>query len=149
MRNYTILAAYLSDGTQITGVPSYNAQTWGNYHSKFPQEAASKAYSNLLQFIKKFKDPWFKTVEENAPMIIVLINRTETESPHIYYAYREVASQSARGPRIVFSSDGRSRRYNWKNRIIPMREGESTEEAIARYQSRRLVAQERYSSRLL
>lgn len=146
MRNYTILAAYLIDGTQITGVPEYNAQTWGNYNSKFPQEAASKAYSNLLQFIKKYKNPWFRDVDDNAPIIMVLFDKSDVQKPYIYYAYREVASQSVRGSRIVYSKDGRSRRYNWKNRVIPMREGETPDEAIVRYQERRHIAQTRYNS---
>lgn len=146
MKTYTIISAYLEDGTPISGVPVYQQQTWGQYNSKYPQEAASKAYTNLIKFIKKYRDPWFTGLEDNPPIIVILLDGAS--KTHIYYVYRETAPQSRSGERIIHNYDGRTRVYQWKNRAIPMKEDETVDDALERYQQRRLAAQQRGTANL-
>lgn len=147
MHKYTLLAAYLPDGTSITGIPSQQ-EDWGKYSAVYPQDAASKAYSNVQKYIKKYRDPWFMDIEPDKPMVLVLHETSERESKrgpddYIYYVFREVAQQSRNGPRVVVNVRGRVREYKWKNRAVPMKEGETPEEAMGRYHVRSELARNR------
>lgn len=149
MREFTLLAAYLPNGTQITGIPDPSPkEAWGRYHAGYPQEAASKAYSNVQKYIKKYKDPWFLAIELDKPMILVLHETSDRQGKRgpadfIYYVFRERAEQSLNGPRIVINEQGRVRKYMWKNRAVPMKEDETPESAMQRYHVRSKVAKER------
>lgn len=138
MRTYTAISAFTLDGQSILTSP-----TFGQYHSRFPQDAAGKAYTNIMKYVSKYND-WFPTIKKNDPLIIVLQEIGETQ-PRIYYVFREKAVQSLSKPRTIRSfGHGKEVSFNWRNRAVPMREGESPEEAMERYSIRRTIAQDRY-----
>jgi len=132
MKTYKVTSAYFTDNTLIPDASS------GTYHSLDAQAAASKAYSSLLKYIKKYHDLWFPSVGEN-PELIVNLDNLETGKSYSYYIFRETAKQSIAGPRVIMSGV-RPRFYRWKNRVIPMKAGDTINDTIARYEVRRAIA---------
>lgn len=144
LRTFTILQAIDMNGAEIEGIPDPNGY-WGEFKASYPQTAAAKAFSSIIEYLRRY-DQWYNIEidgEFSLVLILLELNTDEPAKPLIYYAYREPAIQ---GKRSVASKDGRVRQHMWRSRAIPMRDGETVEEAMVRYQSRRKVAQNRKES---
>jgi len=143
---YTIRFAITEEGDEIAGIPHLHLNNqWGEFRGKFPQVAAKKAYSSIIKYIKKYPT-WFADtdIKPNQPLIII-IERDFDEENFIYYVYRKRAPQSAAGPRNLISPIGREMSFMWRNIAIPMKEGETVEDAIIRHTKRSYSAKNRKS----
>ncbi len=194
-------AVYKLDGTSLIEFPGAK-EYMGPYYSLYPSPAASKAYSQVLNHIKRYRSIWpnFKDVEDNSPLILSLvelkkdkisddensenfdievdnddinslytfddiyfdsrsidsrsidsrsidsrsidsestIDDLDQEKQYLYFAYREPANQGKR--KVVNTNDARVRNYQWKNRMVPFKEGMSIKEATKKYEKRRAIA---------
>jgi hypothetical protein len=163
-RKYVLIAAYTSDGTLLDGFPGVNKYE-GPYISKFPSPAASKAYTQVIQFIDAHKQwPQYRNIDLNSKLELIIImqemiypNESSDESsgessddssdesddgPKFgktfnYLVWREPAPQ---GKRSIENSSGRIRQYQWKNRAIPINENSSIDEAKSQYFNRSKIA---------
>jgi len=127
IRTYHIVdAKYIDhDDSQkdIFGVPGFYEDGFGNYTGAYPHIAASKAYSGLLKFMKKFhnKGPdndWFSTYNKNDPFdIIFVLQDKETGKAYAFLGKRYTATQSIKGGRTITSPSLRKRTYYWRNHI--------------------------------
>lgn len=142
-RQFTVVAAYETNGEQLEFISHSIFASYGNYYSKFPQDAASKAYSSIIEFMKR--NGYIEKQDE--PELVVMIQEilegeeaTAVGKQYIYFGSRERASQSKTSSRTVSNKDGRSREYLYKNRMIPMKKGARIADAVKSYQVRRKKA---------
>lgn len=121
-RTFTLKGVLTVDEEPIPGVPVADEQHFGTYSGKFPQVAASKAYSNILRYMNKFPDS-YPEYTPDLQLLIFIVETTEGKNngrEHIYLGTREEAPQSENGPRVIESPEGRSRSYRWQNKMIPL-----------------------------
>jgi hypothetical protein len=119
---FTITDAYYLDTNEnliaIPGIPSYGKNSYGSYSGTYQYQAASKAFTGIQKFLKKFhKDGWFDDANYNPdspPSIVFNLIDIESQKSQYYIGNREPASQ---GQRKVINSDGRVRNYKWNNKI--------------------------------
>lgn len=132
LRQYQLLSAqyYVGDeAMDIPGLPGYYKDEdsgIGIYHSRFPSHAASKAYSALIKYMKRYKNKgpggnWFADVDfKEPPIMVLIIQDIGSEKVKAYKVNRVPASQSPNPnkPRMVVNStDGRIRNYRWVNKV--------------------------------
>lgn len=152
MKSFTLIAAYRAEDFEpVAGIPDKNG-TFGSYTAKQPQDAFSKAYSNVLQYIKRYRSAdigWFTDYGPNEPLVLVGYG-LDTDKIYAYYCTRYEAPQGRREWSTIQISTGkpRNRVYNWRNRLIPMKtfitkttednnlELESIDDAIMRHERR-------------
>jgi hypothetical protein len=115
-----------------------NGETHGNYNAKTPQEAASKAYTNLCIKLKKDSgNPNFVCPAQKIKIREIGRNRKLDGNfrEYSYYAERVPMSQ----PKTF-----KNRVYKYTNTLIPISKGQSLDDAKKRYQKRRQSAMIRY-----
>ena len=124
MKTFVISEAYYLNGNDlvtIAGIPSQNNDdmySYGTYTGKYPYVAASKAFTGLQKYLKKFhKDSeWFPGYDpKNPPSIVYNLINVETGKSQYYQGYRVPALQGNRT--VINSEDGRIREYKWDNII--------------------------------
>lgn len=116
---YTVSDAqyYSSKGwRQISGVPAHATNAFGQYYGGYPSEAASKAYSNMLTHMRKFRDPWFIDYDPmDPPEIRFSLVKLGSRDVYKYSGTRHRIPE-----RTVVSPDGRERTYRWENKITKL-----------------------------
>jgi hypothetical protein len=133
LREYRVISAqYYTAGDDephdIPGVPGYyKPDGIGKYRSAFPSHAASKAYSALIKYMRRYKNSGptgdlFADVDfDNPPVMIVLIEDVSSGVSKAYQVWRVVAPQSETGPRVVVNQRGlrvgTQRVYRWRNMV--------------------------------
>ena len=142
-RQFVLIAAYHTNGTLLNGFPGSNKYE-GPYKNNFPSPAASKAYTQVLQFIEAHKK-WvhYKDLDVNdLPLIIVIQKKINNNYGKIsnYLVWREEAPQ---GIKNVSNINGIKRTYQWRSRAIPIKEGESINNSLEKYQKRQQVSRQR------
>ena len=141
-KKYVLIGVYYNDGSLFPGYPGINKYE-GPYNSKFPSPAASKAYTQVLQFIKAHHSwPHYQDIDldEKLDLIIVIqehLNTGNFGGIFSYLVWREPAPQ---GLRKISNQYGRSRKYKWKNQVVPIKEGESIEVALEKQRRRQDTA---------
>jgi hypothetical protein len=109
-------------------VPEYGKGTYGDYWGHYPYIAASKAFTGIQKHMKKFHkqradEPWFPNYNPAEPPVIsFIIHDIKDAKNYAYQGQRIRAPQSEKGPRIVYNVDGRIRKYNWVNKIVPLKD---------------------------
>ncbi len=142
-RQFVLIAAYHTTGTLLKGFPGSNKYE-GPYNNDFPSPAASKAYTQVLQFIDAHKD-WSHYREldtDNLPLIIVVQEKHDSDFGKIfsYLVWREEAPQ---GKKSIINSYGINRTYQWRSRAIPIKRGESIQSALAKYKKKQDISRKR------
>lgn len=120
---FTITDAYYldhnSDLITIPGIPPYNEQGYGSYSGNYQYQAASKAFTGIQKFLKKFHtDGWFSEADydpDNPPSVVFNLLNIETQKSQYYIGNRIPAVQGER--KVINSNDGRTRSYKWNNEI--------------------------------
>lgn len=117
----------------IAGVPEFGQMYFGEYSGKYPNQAASKAFTGLQKHIKKFsKGDWFPDVDpENPPEIIFKLVDVETQEGDYYHGVRVPAHQGERV--VVNAKDGRVRRYKWDNKVRKISNLSNISEVLDQY----------------
>jgi hypothetical protein len=130
-REYRLISAqYYIEGDDeprdIPGVPGYyKPEGVGKYLSAFQSHAASKAYSALIKYMRRYRNRGpggnlFSDVDfSKPPVMVVLIEDVATGKSKAYKVMREVAPQSQNGPRVIVNRSGSRvgarREYRWRN----------------------------------
>lgn len=106
----------------IKGIPSYGMEYYGEYTGPYPYLAASKAFTGIQKYLKKWQDSgtgdWFPGYDpEDPPEIIFTLENVMTGKSNIYHGTRIPAHQ---GDRTVVNADGRIRNYRWENKVVKL-----------------------------
>lgn len=107
----------------IKGIPSHDMEYFGEYTGPFPYLAASKAFTGIQKYMKKWwksgTGNWFPDYDpEDPPDIIFTMENVMTGKSAIYHGTRVQAHQ---GKRTVINADGRVRNYQWENKVVKLR----------------------------
>ena len=120
---FTIIDAYYLDANDdlipIPGIPPYKEKNYGLYSGDYQYQAASKAFTGIQKFLKKFhNDGWFKDANYNPdhpPSIVFNLLNHENNKAQFYIGNRLPSTQGNR--KVVNSEDGRIRNYKWVNDV--------------------------------
>ena len=141
-RKYILIAVYYNDGSLFPGYPGANKYE-GPYNSKFPSPAASKAYTQVLQFIEAHSSwPHYRDIDlgEKLDLIIVIQEQLDTGNFGEIFNYLVWRKPAPQGLRTIRNQYDRSRKYKWKNQVVPIKEGESIDSALAKQKIRQDMA---------
>ena len=129
LKHYTVTQAHYFDASEemikIKGVPETPHNYFGEYYAKFPSIGASKAFTGLQKFMKKYRNTnghtWFPGYDpEDPPDILYTIMETASKDTFSYYGRRVPSTQGTRA--ITNKDTGRTRIYRWVNDITRVNE---------------------------
>lgn len=111
------------DARPIKGIPSHGMVYFGEYTGPFPYLAASKAFTGIQKYMKKWNGTgtveWFPDYDpKEPPEIIFTMENVETGWTGTYHGTRVPAHQ---GKRTVVNDDGRVRNYQWENKVVKLK----------------------------
>ena len=121
-RSFTLENALDLHGEEIPGIPSVDEHFFGSYYAPTPKTAASKAYSSVLRFMKKYPQH-YPLYSPKQSVVVSIVETTPSKNYGKRYTYvgtRQRAPQSLNAPRVVISPTVRQRVYNWTNTMIPL-----------------------------
>lgn len=121
-RSFVLQSVQDMNQNNIEHIPMVERDSYGSYHGKYPQVAASKAYTSILKHMDKYVS-YYPTYQPNMKLIIYMTETTPGKNygrVHMYVGKRERAPQSLNQDRIIEGSDGRIRKYAWINKMSPI-----------------------------
>jgi len=129
---YRVVEAYYADNQAnlrpIPGVPTRETEDFGEYIHKHPSSAASKAFTGLQRYMKKYHNykgrTWFPGYDPDQPPLIVFKLKRygtpdaddDTDTWTRWYSGERIPAHQ--GKRVIVNkTDGRVRVYRWDNKV--------------------------------